>query len=106
MSMETHRRCQLTIIAEYVLESRLVALVERLGAHGYTVHEVRGGSFSAEGERRREGAGETDRTIEMKVICGRATAEIIAREVLGEFGPHFSVRLLLSEVEVLRPAKY
>ena len=104
MSMETHRRCQLTIIAEHVLEAKLATLAARLGAHGYTVHEVRGGSFSAEGERRREG--EIDRTIEMKVICGRETAEAIARQVLEEFGPHFSVRLLLSEVEVLRPAKY
>ncbi len=106
MSMETHRRCQLTIIAEYVLESRLVALIGHLGAQGYTVHEVRGGSFSTEGERRRDGAGEIDRTIEVKVICERGVAEAIARQVLDEFAPHFSVRLLLSEVEVLRPAKY
>lgn len=104
MSVETHRRCQLTIIAEYVLESRLADLVRRLGAQGYSVHEVRGGSFSTEGERRREG--EIERTIEMKVICERTVAEAIAREVLKEFTPHFSVRLLLSEVEVLRPAKY
>ncbi len=104
MSVETHRRCQLTIIAEYVLESRLADLVRRLGAQGYTVHEVRGGSFSTEGERRREG--EIERTIEMKVICERAVAEAISRELLKEFTPHFSVRLLLSEVEVLRPAKY
>jgi len=53
MSLQTHRRCQLTLIAEYVLEERLIALVGRLGAHGYTVHEVRGGSFDADGEHRR-----------------------------------------------------
>ncbi|MFN9489680.1 MAG: P-II family nitrogen regulator [Betaproteobacteria bacterium] len=106
MSLQTHRRCQLTLIAEYVLEERLIALVGRLGAHGYTVHEVRGGSFDADGEHRREGAGDTDRTIEMKVICERAVAEAIAQQVIAQFGPHFSVRLLLSEVEILRPAKY
>lgn len=106
MSMTTHRRCQLTIIAEYLLEEKLIALVGRLGAHGYTVHEVRGGSFADDGERRREGAGETDRTIEMKVICERATAETVAQKVLDEFAPHFSVRLLLSEVEVFRPGMY
>lgn len=106
MSMQTHRRCQLTIIAEYVLEQKLVAMVAGLGAHGYTVHEVRGGSFGEDGERRREGAGDTDRTIEMKVICERGVAEAIAQKVLEQFGPHFSVRLLLSEVEILRPAKY
>ncbi len=106
MSLQTHSRCQLTIISEYVLEERLVTLVGRLGAHGYTVHEVRGGSFAADGEHRREGAGDTDRTIEMKVICERAVAETIAQKIVEQFGPHFSVRLLLSEVEILRPAKY
>ncbi len=106
MTMQTHRRCQLTIIAEFVLEARLVALVKQLGAHGYTVHEVRGGSFAVDGERHREGAGETDRTIDMKVICERETAEMIAQKVLDEFAQHFSVRITLAEVEVFRPAKY
>ena len=48
MSLSTHRRCQLTIIAEYVLEEKLIALAGRLGVHGYMVHEVCGGSFSAD----------------------------------------------------------
>jgi len=106
MNMTTHRRCQLTIIAEYVLESRLVAVVAHHGAHGYTVHEVRGGSFSAEGERQRDGAGETLRTIEMKVICDRPVAEAISAQVIEDFGRNFSVRLMLSDVEVFRPGKY
>ena len=106
MTMQTHHRCQLTIIAEFVLEARLVALVKQLGAQGYTVHEVRGGSFSADGERRREGAGEIDRTIEMKVICERAVAEQVAQQALEQFSGNFSVRVLLTEVEVFRPGIY
>lgn len=106
MTVPTHRRCQLTIIAEFVLEERLTAMAERLGAHGCTVHEVRGASFGADGMRRREGTGDTDRTIEIKIICERTTAETIAEHVLQEFAPNFSVRLLLSEVEVFRPGKY
>lgn len=106
MSMSTHRRCQLTVIAEYVLEEKLIALAGRAGAHGYTVHEVRGGSFSADGERRREGAGDTDRTIEMKVICERAVAGELAQQILDRFSGNFSVRVLLAEVEVFRPGMY
>jgi hypothetical protein len=106
MNATTHRRCQLTLIAEYMLESRLIAIVAHHGAPGYTVHEVRGGSFSDDGERERDGAGETGRTIEMKVICERQMAEAIARQVLEDFGGNFSVRVMLSEVEVFRPAKY
>jgi hypothetical protein len=106
MNVTTHRRCQLTIIAEYVLEEKLIALAERSGVHGYTVHEVRGGSFAADGERRREGVGETDRTIEIKMICERAVAENVAQQALGQFAGNFSVRVLLSEVEVFRPGMY
>jgi hypothetical protein len=106
MSVSTHRRCQLTIIAEYVLEEKLIAIARRLGAQGYTVHEVRGGSFSSDGERRREGMGETDRTIEMKVIGERHVAESLAREILEQFAGNFSVRVLLAEVEVFRPGMY
>ena len=106
MNAQTHFRCQLTIIAEFVLEARLAALVEQQGGHGYTVHEVRGGSFSEQGVRQREGAVDTDRTIEMKIVCDRQVAEAIAQQVLAEFAPNFSVRLMLSEVEVFRPAKY
>ncbi len=106
MNVTTHRRCQMTIIAEYVLEEKLIALAATSGVHGYTVHEVRGGSFSADGERRREGAGETDRTIEMKMICERVVAEQVAQQVLDQFGGNFSVRVLLADVEVFRPGKY
>jgi len=106
MTATTHRRCQLTLIAEYMLESRLIAVAAHHGAPGYTVHEVRGGSFAADGERFRDGAGETGRTIELKVICDRPVAEAIARQVLDDFGGNFSVRVMLSDVEVFRPAKY
>ncbi len=106
MSAATHRRCQLTIIAEFVLEQRLTAAVGRFGAHGYTVHEVRGASYADDGVRSRDGTGDTDRTIEMKIVCERDVAEAIAGHVLQEFAPNFSVRLLLSEVEVFRPGKY
>ena len=41
--MKTHPRKLLVIIAESALERALVADVKRLGAHGYTVIDVRGG---------------------------------------------------------------
>ena len=42
----------------------------------------------------------------MKVICERTVAEQVAQQVLDQFGGNFSVRVLLTEVEVFRPGMY
>lgn len=100
--MEKHARQLLVIIAEATLEKRLVADSQRLGAHGYTVHDVRGGSRLST----REALWEADRTVEMKVICEPAVADAIARHVLAEYAPHHSLTLFFADVEVLRPEKF
>lgn len=100
--MDKHPKTLLVIIAEAVLEKRLVADSQRLGAHGYTVHDVRGGSRSMV----REALWEADRSIEMKVIAPPEVAEAIARHVLASYAPHHSMSLYLTGVEVLRPDKF
>jgi hypothetical protein len=40
------------------------------------------------------------------MICERAVAENVAQQVLRQFAGNFSVRVLLSEVEIFRPGKY
>lgn len=101
-AMNKHPRQLLVIIAEAVLEKRLVADVRAAGAHGYTVHDVRGGSEYAT----REGHWEADRTIEMKVICEAPVADQIARHVLATYAPHFGLTLFFADVQVLRPEKF
>lgn len=102
MALTKHPRMLLVIIAEAALEKQLVADVKRLGAHGYTVYDVRGeGSMGV-----REGAWEADRTIEMKVICEAAVADQIAEHVMGQYGPNFAVTLFFANVQVLRPHKF
>ena len=100
--MTKHPRKLLVIIAEAALEKRLVADVRRAGAHGYTVHDVRGGSEYAT----REGSWEADRTIEMKVICEAAVADAIAAHLLQEYAPYYGLTLFFSDVAVLRPEKF
>lgn len=100
--MTKHPRKLLVIIAEATLEKRLVADVRQAGAHGYTVHDVRGGSEYAT----REGSWEADRTIEMKVICEEAVADAIAAHVLARYAPHYGLTLFFSDVAVLRPEKF
>ena len=68
--METHPRKLLVIIAEAALEKALVEDARRLGAQGYTVHDVRGGGRGGT----RAGDWEADRSIELKVIAGEAVS--------------------------------
>ena len=75
MTMEKHPRTLLVLITEAALEKRLIAESLGLGAHGYTVHDVRGGSQLGT----REALWEADRSIEMQLICSPEVADAIAR---------------------------
>lgn len=100
--MKPHPKKLLVIMAEAALERALVQDVKRLGAHGYTVYDVRGAGSSGE----REGAWEADRTIEMKVICDPEVADRIAHDVLARYGKDYSLSLFFADVTVLRAAKF
>lgn len=102
MKLDKYPRQLLVIIAEAALEKRLVQDVKRLGAHGYTMFDVRGGGA----EREREGMLEADRTIRMEVVCEEAVADGIAYHVLTTYAVNYSVTLYFADVKVLRPAKY
>ncbi len=78
MSLETHPRTLLVIIAEGALESSLAEDAMRLGAQGWTASDVRGAG--AHGERSASWDG--DRNVELKIVATRAVAEAIARHVL------------------------
>jgi nitrogen regulatory protein P-II 2 len=100
--MKPHPKKLLVIMAEAALERALVQDVVRLGAHGYTVYDVRGAGASGE----REGAWEADRTIEMKVICDPEVADRIAHAVLASYGRDYGLSLFFADVTVLRADKY
>jgi nitrogen regulatory protein P-II 2 len=100
--METHARKLLVIITEAALEKSLTGDVMRLGALGYTVHDVRGGGHRGT----RAGDWDADRSIEMKVIATDAVANAIGRHVLETYCLHYSVAMFLAEGSVLRPEKY
>ena len=100
--MQTHPRKLLVVICEAALERTLVDEARRLGAHGYTLAEVRGSGRGGI----REGAWEGDRSIELKIICEPDVAERIAAHVMQAYCPHYAVTLYFADVEVLRPEKF
>lgn len=102
MSLDKHSRQLLVIIAEASLEKQLVHEVMRLGAHGYTVADVRGAGAGGT----REGAWEADRTIRMEVICEDKVADEIAAHVMKVYAPYYGLTIFFTQVGVLRPQKF
>ena len=102
MRLDKYGRTLLVIIAESTLEKRLMQDVQRLGAQGYTVTDVRGGGHSGV----REGAWEADRTIRMEVVCDETVADQIGEYVLNQYAKHFGMTIYFTPVQVLRPNKF
>jgi len=100
--MTKHPKTLLVIVTEAALEDELAELVVKLGAHGYTVYDVRGAGAGG----RRDGAWEADRTIEMKVICPAEVADRIGEAVLAAYGAHYGLTLFYADIAVLRDGKY
>lgn len=100
--MESHRRKLLTIVTEAVLESTLVRDIEQHHAHGYTITDARG-----KGSRGVRGAGwEANSNIRIEVVCDAVIAEGLAAYLREHYYEDYAMILFLSDVEVLRPAKF
>ncbi len=102
MSLIKHRKTLLVVVAEAALERNLVRDARERGAQGWTIGEVHGASLDGV----REGAWESDRTIELKLICDDAVADAIAEHVIATYAEHYAVALYFSNVSVLRPERY
>lgn len=90
------------MITEAALEDQLAADVMRLGAHGYTVSDVRGqGSHGP-----RPGTWAADRSIRMEVICDATTSQAITKHVEQTYFQNFAMVVFVAEVGVLRPGKF
>jgi nitrogen regulatory protein P-II 2 len=100
--MDKHPKKLLVIITEAAIEKHLIQDAKRLGAQGYTVYDVRGGSEHAT----HEGAWEADRMIEIKIICSDTVATEIADYVIAQYATDYGVRLFFTDVQVLRPQNF
>lgn len=98
----SHSRKLLTVVTEAALEKDLCADIERLGGHGYTVTDARG-----KGNRGiREASWEPSGNIRVEVVCTEETAHDIAGHLKDRYYANYAMILFLSDVEVLRPAKF
>jgi hypothetical protein len=100
--MHTHARKLVVIITESALESMLVKDVLALGAHGYTISDVRGGGRHGT----REAAWEADRNIRLEIICDDATAGAISEHVRQRYALNYATTIFVADIGVLRPEKF
>lgn len=92
----------LTIISEAALEKILIQDIERLGAHGYTITDARG--KGSRGPRTADWSELSN--IRIEVVCDSATAEAIATHLQALYYADYGMILFVSDVAVLRPAKF
>ena len=100
--MTLHPKKLVVLVCEAVLEPQLVADCERLGAHGYTVMDARGGGRRGA----RAATWDADRSIRMEVICDEPTAEAIVAHVHARYFAHYAMTVFVADIGVLRADKF
>ena len=99
--MHTVPRRKVTIVAEALLEDRIVREIRALGALGFTIAETRG-----EGSRGVRAADWEGRNVRIETIVGGEVAAAILAHVADHYFAHYAVIAWVDDVEVVRGDKY
>ena len=99
--METTGRHIVTIIAEAVVEPRLIKDVKRLGARGYSVGHVRG-----EGTTGRHLQDLNGPSVRLETIVPEAIADAILEHLAAEYFGRFAVVAWVTPARVLRSDRF
>ena len=91
----------ITIVAESVLESRLLGDLETAGARGWTITAARG-----HGPRGRRVSEMEGGNIRVEVLVSEAVAERIWQVLEDKYFPHYAIAAWSSEVGVVRAGRY
>lgn len=92
---------KVTIVAEALLEDRILREVRGLGARGFTVSETRG-----DGSRGVRASDWEGRNSRIEMIVGFETADAILAHVAEHYFEFYAVIAWVEDVEVVRGDKY
>lgn len=98
----THPCKLVVIVAEAALEDTLEKDVMQLGAHGYTVCDVRGTGRTGP----RDATWSADGSIRIEILCDPDTATAITTHVEQAYFKHYAMVAFVADVGVLRPEKF
>lgn len=98
--MQLHTLKKVTIVTDDQLKHQLLKKITELGGTGYTCHEVQG--YGSRGVRSDVFAG----NVEVTVICSEEVATAILTYVAHNFFENAPCIAWLSDVQVVRGARY
>ena len=99
--MQTTKLKLLTIVAESILEERIVRELKQLGARGYTVTEARG-----EGTRSLHAIDWEGQSVRIETLVGAETATRIFEHLARIYFADYAVIAYSVDAEVVRSTKY
>jgi hypothetical protein len=99
--MRTVRLKLVTIIAEALLQDRLLDDIKRLGARGYSVGDV-----SGEGSRGVRASDWEGRNVRIESVVSAPVADAILEHLSARYFPSFAVIAWVADVDVARGDKY
>lgn len=92
---------KVTIVAEGLLEDRIIRICHDAGARGHTVTEARG-----EGSRGVRASEWEGKNVKIETIVTPEAAETILARVAREYFEHYAVIAYTTDVHVVRGEKY
>lgn len=99
--MQTHPLKLVTIVAEALLEERLIHSLEKAGARGWTIALVRG-----EGSRGVRASEWEGRNVRIETLVAEEVADRLMEVLAERYFPHYAVVAYVQDVEVVRGEKY
>jgi nitrogen regulatory protein P-II 2 len=99
--MATEELTLVTVVAEAVVEQRLVRDVAAAGAHGWTVCDARGRGSRGVRADEFEGA-----NIRLETLVSREVAERLMALLTRDYFPNYAVVAWTTPANVVRPEKY
>ncbi len=99
--MKTVALRKLVVVAEAVLEDKLVRDFRHLGARGFTIMNCRG-----EGNRGVRTSDAEGNNVRFEVLLSPESADRILARLADHYFPHYAVVAWIETVEVIRGDKY
>jgi nitrogen regulatory protein PII len=105
--MITHKATKITIVAEKLILDGIIAILDEVGATGYSYFEGSGKGSHGAHPHHRPAIVDAFAIVKIEaILTDRDHAEDAAEKISGTYFDSYSGIIYMDEVEVLRPSKF